>query len=438
MKENNFIPVIGLEIHIELTTKRKMFCDCPADHFGHEPNTQTCPVCLGLPGALPYPNQEAIRRTILLALALGCKINKNTWFDRKNYFYPDLPKGYQISQFFRPLGVGGQVILDNGRTIRLREIHLEEDTAKSITGQKDRKLDFNKSGVPLIEVVSEPDLTSPQEAKEYAQKIHHLVKTLGISSASMEKGQMRLEANVSLKKKATDPLPGYKVEAKNINSFRYLHDAIVYEISRQAKLLAEGKTISQETRGYNPAKKMTYPQRNKEEAYEYRYFPEPDIPPLKLDKIFDLDQLKASLPQLPDELINQLVSYGLSRYQADIISRKYPQKGPEAIKLGQKEGIEAKDIANAIINQALDLTNLDTATFLAKIKSNQNQSLIEGQELTDLVNLVIKANPQAVADYRAGKKAALGFLIGQIQQKTRGQANVAQAQKLLAKRLDNA
>lgn len=439
MTKVKFFPVIGLEIHIELTTVRKMFCNCPADHFGKEPNTQTCPVCLGLPGALPVPNQEAIRRTLLLALALKCQINQKTWFDRKNYFYPDLPKGYQISQFFRPMGVGGQVNLDTGRKINIREIHLEEDTAKSLIRGKKRLLDFNKSGVPLIEVVSCPDLTGPQETKDYAQKIHQLVRTLKISSADMEKGQMRLEANISLKKDPKDPLPNYKVEIKNINSFRYLHDAIVYEINRQSQLLSANKKIVQETRGYNPRQKITFSQRTKEEAYEYRYFPEPDIPPLDLKKLFHLDELKKSLPELPKEIAARLISqYHLSPYQADILVRKYPDRAEKTLAIAVKEKISISKIVNAIINRDYPLEKTTPEEFVDKIKSAQESEsvLISGDDLKTIVNQVVKKNPKALDDYRAGKRAALGFLIGQVQQKTKGRADITKTKTLLIKILN--
>ena len=437
MTEAKFFPVIGLEIHIELTTVRKMFCNCPADHFFKEPNTQTCPVCLGLPGALPVPNKEAIRRTLLLALALKCQINQKTWFDRKNYFYPDLPKGYQISQFFRPMGVGGQVNLDTGQKINIREIHLEEDTAKSLIRGKKRLLDFNKSGVPLIEVVSQPDLTSPQEAKDYAQKIHQLVRTLKISSADMEKGQMRLEANISLKKDPKDPLPNYKVEIKNINSFRYLHDAIVYEINRQSQLLSADKKIIQETRGYNPRQKTTFSQRSKEEAYEYRYFPEPDIPPLNLKKLFRLDELKKSLPELPKETIARLIDrYRLSPYQADILVRKYPDRAEKTLEIAVEEKITVSETVNAIINRDYPLEKTTPEEFIDKIKSAQKSVLISGDDLKTIVNQVVRKNPKALDDYRAGKRAALGFLIGQVQQKTKGKADITKAKALLVKILN--
>lgn len=432
MTQKSFIPVIGLEIHIELETKRKMFCGCPAEHFNKEPNTQTCPVCLGLPGALPVPNKEAIRRTILLALALKCRLNKNTWFDRKNYFYPDLPKGYQISQFFRPLGVRGQVRLDNGKVIRIKEIHLEEDTAKSLTSGEERRLDFNKSGVPLIEVVSEPDLASAQEAKAYAQKIHQLVRALKISSADMEKGQMRLEANISLKTSPQDPLPDYKVEIKNINSFRYLYEAIIFEINRQSKLLSAGQKVSQETRGYQATKKITYLQRTKEEAYEYRYFPEPDIPPLRLDKLFNLEELAQKLPKLPDEARQNLQDqYGLTSYQAEIISRKYPDQGEKILKIAVENKLAAATAANAIINRVYPVEKLTPKEFVARLKKAQNTNLISGPNLAKIIQETIKNQPKAVADYKAGKKGAFDFLIGKVQQETKGKADITQTKKLL-------
>jgi len=439
---NKFYPVIGLEIHVELETRSKMFCSCSAKHFGKEPNSQTCPFCLGLAGALTVPNKEAIKRTLFLALALGCQINKNSWFDRKNYFYPDLPKGYQISQFFKPLGVNGKIILQSNKVVKIHEIHLEEDTAKSIhrkvNGKEVTFLDFNKSGIPLIEVVSEPDLTSAQEAKDYAQAIHQLVRRLKISHADMEKGQMRLEANISLKKYLNDPLPPYKVEIKNINSFKFLKDAIDYEINRQQKLLNQEKQIPQETRGYDSKNKKTFIQRSKEKAYEYRYFPEPDIPPLVIDKLFDIESLKKSLPELPEQAINRLINqYHLSLYQAKIITKTHKVLSyfEKAARAGQKQKIKANDIANIIINKKLSINKLSPPQLINKIREREEQALVGGAKLRSVIKKVLIANPKAIGDYKKGKTNALAFLIGQVQKETKGKADIKQAQKMLREKL---
>ncbi len=437
-RKNNFSPVIGLEIHLELPTRSKMFCPCSADHFGHEPNTQTCPVCLGLPGALPAPNKEAIRRTLLLAFALNCQINSYTWFDRKNYFYPDLPKGYQISQFFKPLGINGQLALSSGKVIGIREIHLEEDTAKSLHRGGQTLLDFNKAGVPLIEIVSEPDLSSAQEAVEYAKTIHALIKKIKISSADMEKGQLRLEANISLKKDPRDCLPNYKVEVKNINSFKFLKDAINDEINRQKKLLEKGEKIIQETRGYDARSKRTFPQRAKEEAGEYRYFPEPDIPPLNLEKIFNFSKLRREIPELPEQALKRLkTDYRLSGQEGKVLlkNKETLDYFEKAVRLGQREGVPPREIANIIINKRLPWEKISPRELISKIKSRKEQILVGGEELATIIDGVIAKNPQAIADFKKGKENALGFLIGQIQKETKGKADIRQAQEILKKRL---
>lgn len=423
-------PVIGLETHVELNTEAKMFCSCPAEHFDQEPNTLTCPVCLGLPGALPVPNQEAIKRTVQLALALDCRLNKKTWFDRKNYFYPDLPKGYQISQFFRPIGKAGQLKVDD-EIIRIKEIHLEEDTAKSLHRGSQRLLDFNKSGVPLIEIVSQPDITGSKQARQYAETLQRLVRHLKTSPAVMAKGQMRLEANVSLKEKPSDELPDYRVELKNINSFRYLQQAIDYEINRQNRLLKEGKKIPQQTRGFNAKDGTTFRQRVKEEAYEYRYFPEPDIPPLQLDELFDLTKLKNNLPETPTLKISRFQKeYNLNSYQTRILVEKYPQ-AEEALKIAVKDEVNVSDVANAIINKDFPLKKMGPEKFIEKFKAAQNVKLITGEELQEYCRRVVEENPAVVAKYQAGKTSVLGFFIGQVQAKTGGKANAAETKQFL-------
>ena len=287
----NTTPIIGIEVHVELTTNSKMFCGCPADHFGKSPNTQTCPVCLGLPGALPVPNQKAIEDTIKIGLALNCEINEETHFDRKQYFYPDLAKGYQISQYDQPLSHDGFLTLDSGKKIRIERVHLEEDTGKLqhtiLNGERVSLIDFNRCGVPLVEIVSMPDISSTEEAKEYLKKIHQIVREIKVTTADLEKGQMRLEPTVNVK--ITDASGEHLtplVELKNINSFNFATLAIDYEVKR---LVAEfektgftKKGGNKSTRGYDSVKKVTFPQRQKEEANDYRYFPEPDIPPLRI------------------------------------------------------------------------------------------------------------------------------------------------------------
>jgi len=429
MSETKFTPIIGLEVHIELATESKMFCGCPADHFGMTPNSHTCPVCLGLPGALPVPNKKAIEWSIMLGLALGCTIAEHSKFDRKNYFYPDLPKGYQISQYDEPLCVNGKIVV-NGKEIRIRRVHLEEDTGKlqhtEIDGKKATLVDFNRSGVPLVEVVTEPDFRTIEDVDAYLKKLQQIVRYLAISLADMEKGSMRLEPSISIALgdgEVTDHnLPGYRVELKNINSFRFARHALEYEISRQTEALTRGEVPQQETRGWNEAKGISVLQRSKEDAQDYRYFPEPDIPPMHFP-FEEVEKLKKRLPELPDVKILRFINdYQLPEYDASILceTRDLADYFEQAVQVGSQHSLTPKAIANWLINKKIEIITILPAELIKSVVESRMTTKVSSEEIENIITEVIKLNPKAVADFKNGNANVLGFLLGQVAKIKRG------------------
>jgi aspartyl-tRNA(Asn)/glutamyl-tRNA(Gln) amidotransferase subunit B len=415
-----YTPVIGLEVHVELKTNSKMFCSCSADYFGQKPNTHTCPVCLGLPGALPYPNKKAIEWCVMIGLSLNCKIPLFSKFDRKNYFYPDLSKGYQISQYDKPFCINGHITLSTGKKIGITRVHMEEDTGKLIhsivNGKKVSLIDFNRSGVPLVEIVTEPDFETSEEVKEYLQKLQQIVRYLGVSNADMEKGNMRLEPNISLRKVGQKELPNYKVEVKNINSFSFVGKAIEYELKRQEEILEEGKIPVQETRGYVEKSSSTISQRVKEEASDYRYFPEPDIPPIRWTKE-QIDKLRDSLPELPDEKIIRFIKeLGIKKTDAITVTDNIEsaKNFEELIKIGIKEKQDPQKLANFVINRKIDLVNLLPANIIKQFIQTTSTLDINEDELDEIINKVLTKNPKAVEDYKKGKETVIMFLVGQV------------------------
>jgi aspartyl-tRNA(Asn)/glutamyl-tRNA(Gln) amidotransferase subunit B len=445
--KNNYIPVIGLEIHVELKTKSKMFCQCSANYFGKKPNTNTCPVCLGLPGALPVPNKKAVAWTILLGKALNCKINQLTKFDRKHYFYPDLPKGYQISQYDEPIAIDGQLKIHppNRRAMfKIRRVHLEEDTGKLIHKGNETLIDFNRSGVPLVEIVTEPDFDNADDVKRFLEELQVIVRYLGISDADMEKGSMRLEPNISIKqvqssklkvqsyssKLKVDELPDYKVEVKNINSFRFVKQAIDYEIKRQIAILEKGGKPLQETRGFDEKKMITFSQRVKEEAQDYRYFPEPDIPPMTFSQEF-LE--KIMVPELPEQKLERFIKdFGLKPQDAFLLTRDknladFFEKTLSKVKMiiFQKQvSIEnsGQFLANIIINKKISL-NIPIEEFVEKVVKLMTPKETDEKLLEQVFTEVIASYKKVVADYQSGKQNALMFLVGQVMKRMKGKAD---------------
>ncbi|MFC1870191.1 Asp-tRNA(Asn)/Glu-tRNA(Gln) amidotransferase subunit GatB [Chloroflexota bacterium] len=492
----NFETIIGLEVHAQLLTRSKMYCRCSADYASASPNTHVCPVCLGMPGVLPVINRQAVEYTVMTALALNCTISDYTKFDRKNYPYPDLMKGYQISQYDAPISHHGWLAIDvdgNNRKIGITRVHLEEDVAKLVhhnpPGEKAYSLvDVNRSGVPLMEIVGEPDLRSPEEARQYLIKLRSILQYLGVSTGNMEEGSFRCDANISIRP-VDSPEYLSKVEVKNMNSFRAVYQALEYEARRQRDATAEGKKLVQETRGWVEQKGETVSQRSKEYAHDYRYFPEPDLPPLVLSREW-VEKIRAKLPELPEARRERFMAeYGLPQYDADLLTgsnlladyeeefvEKY-MKMAEASNLSKPE--KAKLGSNWLLGEAsriMNINNIDIADFSRKVSPERLVGLtdlmvrgvISGttakpvleemfqtgksagdivaerglsqisdtQQLEKIVVEVINANAQPVADYRAGKETALKFLVGQVMKATRGQANPKLANEVLKKMLE--
>jgi aspartyl-tRNA(Asn)/glutamyl-tRNA(Gln) amidotransferase subunit B len=470
--------VIGIEVHAQLATRSKMFCSCSADYHNAQPNTHVCPVCLGMPGVLPVINRQAVEYTLMTGLALNCSIPERAKFDRKNYPYPDLPKGYQISQYDLPLCRDGELAIElDGATKRIgiTRVHLEEDTARSMhvtggAGDEYSLVEMNRSGVPLMEIVSEPDVRSGQEARLYLTRLQQILRYLGVSRANMEEGNMRCEPNVSLRPAGAAEF-GTKVELKNLNSFRAVEQGIEYEIERQRKLLDAGDRVLQETRGWREEEGRTVSQRSKEFAQDYRYFPEPDLPPLDIGRAY-VEELRARLPELPHAKHERFVAqYGLSDYEAHLLTASRERADFYEAALAGDVGL-AKAVANWLLGDVARLLNAEGIEIDgSKLQPAQLHELIvlieEGTvsttgaktvleeafrtgkapraivqeqgltqitaagELTGVVAQVIAGNPKPVADFRGGKEAALKALVGLVMRETRGRANPQLVEEIL-------
>ncbi|MDB5260574.1 MAG: gatB [Candidatus Nomurabacteria bacterium] len=470
---NDYITTIGLEVHAELHTNSKMWCGCKNDPYEKKPNQNICEVCMAHPGTLPVPNKDAIKKVITVGLALGADIADFTEFDRKNYFYPDIPKGYQISQYKLPIVTGGKI---NG--IEVTRIHLEEDTAKSThtTSANATLVDYNRAGVPLMELVTEPVIHTAEDAGKFARELQRVLRYVGASEANMEMGQMRVEANISVSK---DPNKfGTKCEVKNLNSFRSVEEAIKYEVARHIELIEKGEQVIQETRGWDENKQTTFSQRKKENAHDYRYFPDPDLPKLYLHKLFNIDEIKSSLPTLPKEMREKLAGFDLKPDTIDILidSPSLVNYFNEVIKdkdaafanltanylTADILGLLKKDSKEATIDslptskslraviemiQAGELSSRGAKDLLAELldakevdvkKLAEEKGLIQKNDpeaLKTIVAEVISENPKQVADYKSGKEAMFMFFVGQCMKKSKGSGNPALFQDLLKQAL---
>jgi aspartyl-tRNA(Asn)/glutamyl-tRNA(Gln) amidotransferase subunit B len=462
--------VIGLEVHAQLLTKTKLFCSCSAEYFGASPNARTCPVCLGMPGALPVLNELAVEYALKAALALHCEIPPRSVFARKNYFYPDLPKGYQISQYEEPLAVKGHLDLPMGKRIRIRRLHLEEDTGKLLHRPEGYSLvDLNRAGVPLMEIVSEPDLSSPEEARLYVEELRRILRYLGVCSGDMEEGSLRCDANVSV---SVDDQLGTKTEIKNMNSFRAIEEALKFEVARQKAVLQKGEQIEQATLTWNEITEKTELMRSKEEAEDYRYFPEPDLVPLQIEDAWR-EKMTESLPELPAaKRARWAHEYGLPAYDISVLTdeRRIAEYFEEVVKIYNKP----KDASNWMMSEllrlrkeaptsAIKIAPKDFAHILQMVESGQinrntgkeviaeafqtgktPEAIVQEKGLSQIANeetlltaiaRVLAENSKAVADYKSGKEAVVGFLQGQVMRATGGKADPKKARELLMRKL---